>query len=497
MLSAEQNPDVVDRYLAKERDAGRVIGPLPESVEGVHVSRFGVIPKPHQPGKWRLIVDLSYPKGRSVNDGIDPALCSLVYASIDDAANRILHLGRGTLLAKLDIASAYRIVPVHPDDRPLLGMTWKKERFVDTALAFGLRSAPKIFNALADGLLWVFYEDGVTSALHYLDDFLFLGSPNGGQCASALTHAMEACQQLGMPLAAEKVEGPCRGLQFLGIFLDTVKLELRLPEDKLQRLCTMIRQWQGKKSCTKRRLLSLIGHLQHACRVVKPGRTFLRRMINLSTIARELHHRIRLNRGFRSDLAWWALFLRDWNGVGMMTSVARRPPQMILTSDASGGWGCGAFSSTGVWFQCQWPGSWARIHITVKELVPIVLACAIWGHQWKGKTVLCRCDNAAGVAIINSGRSKNDLVMHLMRSLFFFTARYNVVLRAVHLPGRHNQAADALSRDNVPLFLRQVPLAEKRPTPLPSELLAILLHRRSDWTSHAWRSRFATILSKV
>ncbi len=113
--------------------------------------------------------------------------------------------------------------------------------------------------------------------------------------------------------------------------------------------------------------------------------------------------------------------------------------------------------------------------------------------QWKVKTVLCRCDNAAVVAIINSGRSKNDLVMHLMRSLFFFTARYNVVLRAVHLTGRHNQAADTLSRDNVPLFLRQVPLAEKRPTPLPSDLLAIMLHRRLDWSSHTWRSRCATL----
>ena len=98
---------------------------------GVHVSRFGVIPKPHQPGKWRLITDLSSPKGSSVNDGVAPALCSVSYASVDDAVRCIASLGRGALLAKFDIASAYWAVPVHPEDRRLLGMKWRGNVFVD------------------------------------------------------------------------------------------------------------------------------------------------------------------------------------------------------------------------------------------------------------------------------------------------------------------------------------------------------------------------------
>ena len=81
----------------------------------------------------------------------------------------------------------------------------------------------------------------------------------------------------------------------------------------------------GQASMYERELLSLIGQLQHACCVVRPGRTFLRRMINLSTVAKELHHRIRLNLGFRSDLQWWATFLPSWIGVGIMRGgVARR-----------------------------------------------------------------------------------------------------------------------------------------------------------------------------
>ena len=98
-----------------------------------------VIPKPHQPGKWRMIVDSSYPKGSSVNDGTSQELCSLSYASVDDAVSTILHLGKETQPAKLDLESTYRIVP---DDRSLLCIEWKGKLYVDTVLPFGLRSAP-------------------------------------------------------------------------------------------------------------------------------------------------------------------------------------------------------------------------------------------------------------------------------------------------------------------------------------------------------------------
>ena len=429
MGSARQNPQVVSDYLRKERQAGRVLGPVDLEVgHSVHTNRFGFIPKPYQPGKWRLIGDLSHPSGTSVIDGVSRELCSLTYASVDDAVKLILDCGPGAILAKLDVQRAYRNVPVHPDDRPLLGMKWDEQVFVDAALPFGLRSAPNIFNAVADGLEWVLAHEGVRGIIHYLDDFLFVGRPQTSECAVALDLAEGVCQCLGVPLALEKTEGPTCSLTFLGVCLDTEAMELRLPAEKLTRLAALVRQWQGRKKCQKRELLSLIGQLQHACRVVKPGRSFLRRMIDLSTTTSELHHRIRLNCGFRSDLEWWAMFLARWNGVRMLSSLGRAPPDVRLTSDASG-WGCGAFSSSGRWFQCKWPESWAPIHITIKELAPVVIACALWGKEWQGQTVECRMDSAAVVAIVNSGRSKMPLAMHFMRSLFFFMAHFSLSLQ--------------------------------------------------------------------
>ncbi len=85
----------------------------------LHVKRFGLIPKGHSTGKFRLITDLSYPHGASVNDGIDPALTLRSYTSVDSVAQRVQWLGKGSLLAKMDIKSAYRLIPVHLQDRIL------------------------------------------------------------------------------------------------------------------------------------------------------------------------------------------------------------------------------------------------------------------------------------------------------------------------------------------------------------------------------------------
>ena len=146
LLLAGMNPELVTAYLQEEVLLGRVVGPLPlGAIPKVQVSPFGIIPKGHTPGKWKLIVNLSSPDENSVNDDIIPELCSLSYINIDDISS----VGQKNT-AGLDIKSAYRIVPVHPEDKSLLGMQWKRLLYIDTCLPFGLWPASKIFTALAD-----------------------------------------------------------------------------------------------------------------------------------------------------------------------------------------------------------------------------------------------------------------------------------------------------------------------------------------------------------
>ena len=136
--------------------AGTVAGPFSQPpLLVLHVSRFGVIPKRHQPGKWRLILDLSNPAGHSVNDRIAGEDYSLQYMKVDDIIVGIMRLGRGSLTAKFDVQNVYHIVPVQTEYRQLLGMKWRATFYVNMVLPFGVKSAPYIFTCIADLVEWV------------------------------------------------------------------------------------------------------------------------------------------------------------------------------------------------------------------------------------------------------------------------------------------------------------------------------------------------------
>ena len=168
-------------------------------------------------------------------------------------------------LAKIDIAHAYRNIPVHPADRHLLGMQWKGRWYIDKALLFVLRSAPKIFCTISDTLEW---QAGISSCLHYIDDFLTLEHPASPECLHNLRVLKDTCEGLGIPLTKKKIEGPATSLSFLGILLDISAMTMRLPEDKLHCLSEFLAEWTNKKTATKRSMLYLIGELAHASKVV-------------------------------------------------------------------------------------------------------------------------------------------------------------------------------------------------------------------------------------
>ena len=497
MQSALEHPEVVDSYLAEELGSNRLVGPFSRKlIPKAHISRFGVIPKAHS-GKWRLILDLSHPKHKSVNDGIPKNLCSLSYVTIDDAVRKIIEMGPGTELAKIDVKGAFRLIPVSPLDRHLLAMEWKGGIFIDTCLPFGLHSAPKLFNLMADFLEWILYQQGVTFLLHYLDDYLTLGHPGTRECYNNLQCILATCKMLGVPLALEKVEGPVTSLKFLGIVIDTARMEARLPTDKLEKIRCLVAEWLPKTNATKRNILSLVGLLQHAAKVVRPGRIFVRYMYNVAARVQELDYYTRLDKEFKTDLCWWHTFLGEWNGVSLLQMADYPlPPQYTIQTDASGTWGCGAYFQ-GRWLQWQWPQEWLPSTIMAKELVPIVLSCAVWGPLLNRKTVLFQCDNTGVVAAVQKGSAKEATVSYLLRVLWFFTAVFSINLRIEHISGRSNGAADALSRFNMQSFFGSNPQATPLPVPLPEPLLQLLSAASPDWTSPVFRRLFSTTINMV
>ena len=162
----------------------------------------------------------------------------------------------------------------------------------------------KIFNAVADPLEWVVKANGARFIWHYI---------------TSTTILLHMCNRLGLPLAEEKCEGPATHIIFLGIEIDSMAMELRLPFDKLRRIQDELQRWQMKKRCTKRDLQPLLGLFQHAAAVVRPGRT-LRRLYNLLPTAEAANHHLYLNAAARSDLAWWMSFIESCNGLALLHS---------------------------------------------------------------------------------------------------------------------------------------------------------------------------------
>ncbi len=408
------------------------------------ISSLGAVPK-SDPGKIRLIHDCSRPLGKNLNS----------YASIDrtaydtvDQATKLLP--PGGFMAKIDLRSAYRYVPVHPDSYEATGLKWtfsgreKPDYFIDTRLPFGARMSPGIFQRLTVSVKRIMQRRGFV-VLVYLDDMLVIAE-TADQCYEAFNALIALVQRLGFDINWEKVVLPCQNLTFLGVVINSVARTLALPEGKLQELRQLLSTWCSRKKATKLDLQKLLGKLNWAARVIKGGRTFVRRLIDLMCTLKCKHHHVRLNASAREDLIWWSQFLDTFNGTANF--IADEPvPDHIFTSDACSTGGAAFFA--GDWFYSNWFKDFPQVedmHINLKELFAVVLATRRWAHAWKDLHIVVYTDNQTTQFLLNKGTTKNDTAMTWLREMFWWSALYNFKLSARFIPGRLNVVSDTLSR---------------------------------------------------
>lgn len=207
-------------------------------------------------------------------------------------------------------------------------MKWNNKFYIDLALPFGLRSAPKIFTRFADVLEFLLSREGpVPHIQQYLDDFFLAGKPKSNECHDALVTCSRLCKELGIPLSEDKTADPSTVLTFLGIELDSSAMELRLPQDKIVKIKNELAFWVSNRTGTKRQLLSLIGLLQYCCQAIVLGRPFLRRLIDLACAVSKLHHLVRLSAWEKDDIKWWDLLFKEWNGRSLFFCQNGRKPR--------------------------------------------------------------------------------------------------------------------------------------------------------------------------
>ena len=261
--------------------------------------------------------------------------------------------------------------------------------------------------------------------------------------------------------------GPQKVLPFLGITLDTILMEARLPREKLAKCSQLLAEMLDKKAVRLRELQSLLGLLNFCCSVVLPGRAFLRRLYDLTIGVSKPFHFIRLSKETKEDLRTWQDFLENFNGKSFFHDQRiLSSDRLRLFTDAAGATGYGAILGRS-YFYGEWPEAWKSFNITVLEFYPIVAALAVWGAALAGKNLELMTDNAAIVSVINKQTSKEKLVMCLLRKFVWYCLKYNICCSATHVAGTKNLIADSLSRLQMDRFAQLAPWASPLPTVLP------------------------------
>ena len=402
--SLENNLMQVRKIILADVAAGKKAGPyarpLPVNGRAANVSPLGAVAK-RGSTKVRVIHDLSFPRGGdSINAGVEDVYLPL--SSFGHAARAVRTLGPGCLLIKLDVEAAYKQVPVCPEDWHLLGFMFEGQFYYERALPFGLRSSCRLWDLFAAALHYFCkHALGVTAphfVVHYVDDFLFvIQSADGAQARLMLEGALALCRFLGVPMSDAKTEGPVTCLQFLGILLDTIKMEARLDDSRLAELRSLCLAWQSKGAASAVELQSLAGKLNFACSVVRPGRIFIRHILQQiraisamksSKSGRPLPRiaRVRLPPGVHEDISWWLNFLPLWNGSSLLYDLewADAPSIQLQTDACQTGYG-GHFA--GRWFAGRWSPAVLDIAYTEEtlsmpflELLALVIAAGTFGH---------------------------------------------------------------------------------------------------------------------
>ena len=399
LMPARKNPSDIEELIEIECKNGFLYGPFSKPpFNEYRVSPLGLAIGKYS-GKKRLIVDLSSPHSDpdnvSINELIDKESCRLTCVKLDDAIKAIQHYGRNASLCKVDIYNAFKNLPIKSSQWPYFCVKWRNQYYVYVRLVFGCRSSPKIFDNLSQAVCWIATANyGIDTIFHLLDDFLTVDPPDGCSGERTMSLLTLLFGRLNIPLALHKCIGPTVCLEYLGIILDSSKMEADLPSDKVERILKFIEGLLEKTCCTKLVMLQLLGHFNFASRVILPGRSFVSYLIHLSTTVKALHELVWLDKHCREDLLMWYRFLKQWNGVSLFYDPNQTIScDMELYTDASLiGFG-GIFKTQ--WFFSIWPISIPSVKdddlsMAFRELYPIVAAAILWGKQWTAKRiVLC------------------------------------------------------------------------------------------------------------
>ena len=443
-------PTEMTSYLEKESENISILGPFKNNPfeTGIKISPLNSLPKKGT-SERRVILDLSYPKGFSVNDGISKEeylgeSIEAIFPKVDDFIQLIRQKGQGCLLFKRDLRRAYRQIPICPSNYNLVSFSWKKHIFCDTVLSMGLRSACFLCQRVTNAITFIMFKLGI-QILNYLDDLASAERKENADFAyNTLGAILDKC---GIEESKSKACPPTKIMTFVGILFNTEKMTVEITPERLQEIKILLLEWLNKEMASIKEIQSLLGKLNFVASCVKPGRIFISRMLKwLKVLYKQEQKQYIVPNYVKKDVLWWYKFMPLYNGVSMMLLEEWSDPDEIFSSDACLS-GCGGFWK-GKYFHTLFPLSYTKqkYHINILEMISIIICTKLWGQFFRGKRIKVYCDNISVCQVINSGKARCEILQNCLRELAFIAAVNEFEIRAVHLDSKSNRIADLLSR---------------------------------------------------
>ena len=431
---AKQFPSDAQHYLYKEISLGAILGPFNKvPFKKIHCSPL--LTRPKDNGKRRVILDLSFPRGASVNDTVvreifDGTPFTLKFPTVDDILQKVRSFEGRVLLSKIDVARAFRNLCVDPVDAFRFGIQWKDQYFLDVAAAFGWIYGTASFQMASDAILYIMRQE--TCALFaYIDDFIMVSTENDAE--HHFQKIFNLFSQLGLPMNSDKVTPPTRVLTCLGITINLDENSLSIEHSKMNEIfeeCIIV---NTRSALTRKQFQSFLGKLLYLHKCIRPARIFVNRI--LSVFRDNAHkNRIKLTKDFHKDVEWFIKFLPLFS---VSTKIFKDDISHVnsLHIDAC------LTGVGGVWnnrvYSTPLPDFMGLdLNITHLEMINVLIALRVWASLWAHSTVRFSCNNLTKDSFLNA----------CLRNIWLVTASYDIDLLIDHIQGSKNVIADALSR---------------------------------------------------
>lgn len=448
--SATAHAQHIRQFIQDEIAHEAIIGPLksPPFKPWTLTSPLMTRPKKNSE-KRRVIIDLSFPAGCAVNDGINIHSIygrdtAYTLPCISDFTTHVKKLGPTAWAWKADLSRAYRQLRVDPIDVPLLGLTFKDNVYIDLCPSFGCKSLSASCQRMAMAVVYLMAKHGWT-VLAFLDDFAGVEQTQL-RAEKAYNQFLQISKELGLQLALDKCAPPSQQLQWLGYDIDILNMVISIPKEKLDQVLEECSAWTHKAKASERMIQSLIGKLLHVANCITHGRKFVTRILAMLRYMKSVNRMwTTVGPEFRADIAWFLHYSQKGNGIALINPTLET---IYIECDSSLSAGGGSsVSHCYFWvYTKHHMQKYTQIHQleAINLLVAYRTLCPL--QNTTGKKVIIVTDNSGSAYALTTGKTKDPTLAACAREMWLHATCADHQIEIQHQTGDCIPLSDALSR---------------------------------------------------